>query len=120
LSVAAPSRVWVVGGGQVREDTVDPVAFGIPVAAPDALRGGDAALNAAISRRFLDGEPGPVRDAVLLNAAAALVAVDGPSAAPVTDQLAEALPRAAESLDSGRAAAALDAWVAASKAAAKD
>ncbi|HWA67440.1 MAG TPA: anthranilate phosphoribosyltransferase, partial [Mycobacteriales bacterium] len=81
LSVSAPSRVWVVAGGQVRDDTLDPAALGIAPAPPEALRGGDAALNAAISRRFLDGEPGAVRDAVLLNAAAGLVAYDGPTAA---------------------------------------
>ncbi len=118
LSVSAPSRVWVVSAGGVREDAVDPTSLDIPPAAADALRGGDAALNAAISRRFLDGERGAVRDAVLLNAAAALVAVDGPSDAPVGDQLAAAMPRAAESLDSGSAAAALDAWITASRAAA--
>jgi anthranilate phosphoribosyltransferase len=118
LSVSAPSRVWVVAGGQIREDTLDPVALGIPSAAPDALRGGDAALNAAISRRFLDGEPGAVRDAVLLNAAAGLVAYDGPSAAPVADQIAAALPRAAEALDSGAATKALENWISASKSAA--
>jgi anthranilate phosphoribosyltransferase len=117
LSVAGPSRVWVVVAGEVREDAVDPAALGIAAAGPDALRGGDAATNAAISRRFLDGEPGAVRDAVLINAAAALVAVDGPTAAPVTEQLAAGLPRAAESLDSGAAAAALESWIAASKAA---
>jgi len=118
LSVAASSRVWVVSGGQVREDSVDPAALGIPVAVPDALRGGDAAHNAAISRRFLEGETGAVRDAVLLNAAAALVAIDGPSSAAVSEQLGAALPRAAEALDSGKAAEALDSWIAASKAAA--
>jgi anthranilate phosphoribosyltransferase len=118
LSVSAPSRVWVVSGGRIREDSLDPATLGIPSAAPDALRGGDAARNAAISRRFLDGEPGAVRDAVLLNAAAGLVAYDGPSAAPVADQIAAALPRAAEALDSGAAAQALDAWISASKSAA--
>ncbi|HWC34280.1 MAG TPA: anthranilate phosphoribosyltransferase [Mycobacteriales bacterium] len=118
LSIHAPSRVWVVRGGQVREDVLDPQALGIAPAAPDALRGGDAALNAAITHRFLDGERGPVRDAVLLNAAAGLVAYDGPSDAPVADQVAAAIPRATESLDSGAAAAALAAWVSASKAAA--
>ena len=58
LSISAPSRVWVVSGGAVREDVLDPAALAIPTAAPDALRGGDAAVNAAISRRFLDGEKG--------------------------------------------------------------
>jgi anthranilate phosphoribosyltransferase len=118
LSIHAPSRVWVVTGGSVREDSLDPQALGIARAPAEALKGGDAAFNAAISRRFLDGEPGPVRDAVLLNAAAGLVAHDGPSAEPVADQVKAALPRAAESLDSGAAAAALAAWVQASKSAA--
>jgi anthranilate phosphoribosyltransferase len=118
LSVSVPSRVWVVVDGQVRADQVDPAALGIPTAASGALRGGDASVNAAISRRFLDGELGPVRDAVLLNAAAGLVAIDGPSSAPVAEQLAAALPRATEALDSGAAGQALDDWVAASRAAA--
>ena len=120
LSVSGPSRVWVVAGGEVREDQVDPIELGLPTAAPGALRGGDASVNAAISRRLLDGEGGPVRDAVLLNAAAALVALDGatnaPAGTPVTELLGAALPRAAESLDSGAAAAALDAWIEASQA----
>jgi anthranilate phosphoribosyltransferase len=118
LSVSAPSRVWVVADGVVREDAVNPADLGIATAAPDALRGADAAHNAAITRRLLDGERGPVRDAVLLNAAAALVAVDGPTAAPVSDQLAAALPRAAQSLDCGAAAAALESWVLSSQGAA--
>jgi anthranilate phosphoribosyltransferase len=117
LSVAAPSRVWVVAGGAVREDSVDPAELGIAPAAPEALRGADAAHNAAVTRRLLDGETGPIRDSVLLNAAAALVAVDGPSPAPVTDQLRAALPRVAESLDTGAAGSALDAWVTSSLAA---
>jgi anthranilate phosphoribosyltransferase len=117
MSVAAPSRVWVVADGRVREDRVDPADLGFAPAVVDALRGGDAAHNAAISRRFLAGEPGAVRDAVLLNAAAALVALDGPGQAPVTDQLRDALGRGVESLDSGAAAAALESWVAASQAA---
>jgi anthranilate phosphoribosyltransferase len=115
LSVAAPSRVWVVAGGEVRDDRVDPADLGLPPVPPDALRGGDAAHNAAISRRLLDGELGAVRDAVVLNAAAALVALDGPTEAPVADQLGDACVRAAEALDSGAAAQALAAWVEASR-----
>jgi anthranilate phosphoribosyltransferase len=118
LSVSGPSRVWVVAAGEVREERVDPATLDMPAAAPDALRGGDAVRNAEISRRFLDGESGPVRDAVLLNAAAALVALDGPTDAPVTEQLAAALPRAADSVDSGAAATALEDWVKASRSAA--
>jgi anthranilate phosphoribosyltransferase len=115
LSVAAPSRVWVVGDGEVRDDSVDPADLGIAPAAPDALRGADAAHNAALTKRLLDGETGAIRDAVLLNAAAALVALDGPTSAPVTKQLAAALPRAVDSLDSGAAGSALEGWIAASR-----
>jgi anthranilate phosphoribosyltransferase len=118
LSVSAPSRVWVVAGGVVRQDAVDPRELGIPAAPAGALRGADAAHNAGVTRRLLDGETGPVRDAVLLNAAAAIVAADGAGPGPVTAQLAAALPRAAEALDSGAAGTALDSWVAASRSAA--
>jgi anthranilate phosphoribosyltransferase len=118
LSVSAPSSVWVVAHGEARLDRVDPRELGIPTSAPDALRGGDAVHNAAVSRRLLAGEDlGAIRDAVVLNAAAALVALDGPTGAPVTDQLAAALPRARESLSSGAAAAALEGWISASVAA---
>lgn len=117
LSVAAPSRVWIVADGGVREDAVDPAELGIATADPGALRGADAPHNAGVTRRLLDGEQGAIRDAVVLNAAAALVALDGPTSAPVTTQLAAALPRAAEALDSGAAATALESWIAASKAA---
>ena len=117
LSIATTSRVWVVDGGVVREDVVDPSAFGWAPVAADALRGGDAALNAAVVREVLSGTPGPVRDAVVLNAAAALVAYDGPSPAPIGEQLAAMLPRAASAIDDGAAAAVLERWVRVSRAA---
>jgi anthranilate phosphoribosyltransferase len=112
LSTYAPSRVWAVADGAVREDTVDPVALGLITPDANALVGGDAARNAEVTRAFLDGAPGPVRDAVLLNAAAALVAAGGVTDEPVGSQLAAVLPRAAESVDSGAARAALEMWVA--------
>src|SRR6059058_272751 len=67
LSIGATSSVWAVSGGAVREDQVDPKRLGLAEASADALRGGDAQHNADITRRFLSGENGPVRDAVLLN-----------------------------------------------------
>jgi len=116
LSVSAPSRVWVAAGGVVREDLVDPARLGLAPASPDALVGGDAATNASVAKRFLAGEGGAVRDAVLLNAAAALVASDAVAgavdlASDLTELLQAALPQAAEAVDSGAAAAALDSWV---------
>lgn len=116
LSTAAPSRVWAVTNGSVREDRVEPAGLGIGVSAPKALVGGDAARNAEVTRAFLDGASGPVRDAVLLNAAAALVAAAGVTDEPVNAQLAAALPRAEASVDSGAARAALEMWVAVTQA----
>jgi anthranilate phosphoribosyltransferase len=85
----------------------------LPVASAEALRGGDTAHNAEVVRRTLDGEQGPVRDAVLLNAAAALAVHDNPGA-PVDEALSAGLDRAREAVDSGAARATLDRWVAAS------
>jgi len=116
ISIGAPSRVWAVTSGEVREDEVRPGELGLRDATVDALRGGDAAHNADIARRFLGGEDGPVRDAVLLNAAAALVAYDGVDNRAVNEQLAGALARAAEAVDSGAAQQALDGWIEASRA----
>jgi anthranilate phosphoribosyltransferase len=77
----------------------------------EALRGADASYNAEVARRLLDGETGPVRDAVLLNSAAALVALE-PTGAPLAEQLLSGMARAAESLDSGAAKRTLDRWAA--------
>jgi anthranilate phosphoribosyltransferase len=113
LTVTGTSRVWVVRDGAVREERFDPRDVGIEPVPIEALRGGDPAYNADVARRLLDGERGPVRDAVVLNSAAALVAVH-PGEGTLTEQLAAGMERAAESLDSGAAKAALERWVAAS------
>ncbi|ABD12471.1 anthranilate phosphoribosyltransferase [Frankia sp. CcI156] len=120
LTPVTTSAVWVVaaGAGQPRRERFDPRDVGIHVADHAALRGADARYNAAVTRSVLAGEPGPVRDAVLLAAATALVAAAGPSDAPVTEQIAAALPRAAEAVDSGAARAVLERWVTASQSAA--
>jgi len=115
LSISGPSHVWVVSGGDVRPDRVDPVQLGIPPATLADLRGGDADVNAGAVRDLVAGKPGPVRDAVVLNAAAAVVAADGPDAgSPLAGQLRSAMAVAAESIDSGAASAVLERWVAAS------
>jgi anthranilate phosphoribosyltransferase len=116
LSTAAPSQVWVVAGGEVRTERLDPSALGIAPASAEALRGADAAHNADVTRSFLAGEPGAIRDAVLLNAAAALVAYEGVGPGPVGEQVAAMLPRAAQAVHSGAAAAVLDRWVSVSRA----
>ncbi len=115
LTTATTSSAWVVRDGAVVPDRVDPAALGIPASGPDALRGGSPAFNADVFRRVMDGERGPVRDAVLLNAAAALAAFDEHSSG-LHDGLAAGLERAAAAVDEGHAAAQLERWVSVSRA----
>ncbi|WP_046727406.1 anthranilate phosphoribosyltransferase [Streptomyces humi] len=112
LTTTATSRVWTVRDGKVTEDTFDPRDVGIDLVPVEALRGGDPSYNAEVARRLLDGETGPVRDAVLLNSAAALVALD-PGAGTLAEQLRAGMERAAESIDSGAAKRVLERWAAA-------
>ncbi len=116
LTTATTSSVWVARDGEVVPDRVDPSALGIPTPPAGALRGGDAAHNAEVFRRLLAGEPGPVRDAVLLNAACALAAFDE-RGARLHDALGAGLERAGQAVDDGSAAALLDRWIAVSQAA---
>ncbi|MGH8828783.1 MAG: anthranilate phosphoribosyltransferase [Jiangellaceae bacterium] len=111
LTTTTTSRVWVVEDGRVAEERFDPGALGIRAAPPEALRGGEAPYNADVARRFFAGESGPVRDAVLLNAAAGLAAYEAVDA-PLSERLAAALDRATEAVDTGAAATVLDRWVA--------
>lgn len=115
LTTTTTSRVWEVRGGEVSEFSVDPAELGLAPATTEDLRGGDAEHNAGVVRQMLAGETGPVRDAVLLNAGAAL-AVHADERGAAVERLAAGITRAAEAVDSGRAAAALDAWVEASAA----
>ena len=115
LTTTTTSAVWVAHDGAVTSTSVDPGALGLPRADRDALRGGDAEHNAAVVRRLLAGETGPVRDAVLLNAGAGLAVYDAPGA-DVHASLATGIARAAEAIDSGAAQTTLDRWVAAASA----
>jgi anthranilate phosphoribosyltransferase len=111
LTTTTTSTAVELRAGTVSTVVVDPVALGLECCPPDALRGGAPEENAAITRRFLDGEKGPVRDVVLLNAAAALVV------AGRAGDLADGLAIGGASVDGGAAAAVLDRLVATSKAA---
>ena len=102
LSPGSDTNGWEVVDGAVRPYAVRPRELGLPYATPDDLRGGSPAENAATMRRILTGAPGPIRDAVLLNSAAALVAGN------LAHTLAAGLELAAESIDNGSAAVKLD------------
>jgi anthranilate phosphoribosyltransferase len=121
LSTTGHSHVWEISRGEVHEHDLDPGDLGLRRAELDDLRGGDATTNAAIARRTLAGEEGPVRDIVLLNAAAGLVAWELAQDAALAEvdiraRFRDGIARAAQAVDSGGAIAKLDAWVAATKA----
>jgi len=113
LTTTTTSSVWTVHDGVVETATVDPASLGLAPASTADLRGGDAAHNAEVVRRVMDGEAGPVRDAVLLNAGAAL-AVHAAGPGDVATRLAAGLERARAAVDDGSAATLLQRWVAAS------
>jgi anthranilate phosphoribosyltransferase len=102
LSTSGPSDLWELKDGQTSESVIDPLDYGIPRAATSALAGGTAENNARVVREVLDGREGPDRQVVVINAAAGIIA------AGLADDFGEAVALAKESLDSGKALAALN------------
>ncbi|MFE3293023.1 anthranilate phosphoribosyltransferase [Rhodococcus sp. NPDC059234] len=113
ITTSTTSTAFVVSGGRVREDRIDPTELGIERVPLEALRGGDAEANATIARAVLGGERGAVHDAVVLNAAGAIAAYSGLETS-LDAALRDGLARAVQAIDSGAAAALLDRWVAVS------
>ncbi|HVN20834.1 MAG TPA: anthranilate phosphoribosyltransferase [Dongiaceae bacterium] len=105
ITVTGTTRIAEAREGSVRSYEVDPEEFGMKRASLQEISGGDASENAAIIRTILGGEKSPCRDVVILNAAAALVA------AGRADHIAQAIPFAERSIDSGAAAGKLEALV---------
>ena len=117
LSTVCGNEIWEVRNGQVKYYEMDASAdLGLAQATIDDLRGQDATYNAGIARRVLDGEKGPVRDSVNLNAAGAIVA-DGrlegarPEDGTFIERMRRGLEIAEETIDSGRAADLLTRWI---------
>jgi anthranilate phosphoribosyltransferase len=115
LTTTTSSTVWVYADGEVQRMELDPLQIGVPRASLVDLVGGDAATNAEVVRDVVSGQPGPIRDIVVLNAAAALVAYGKPAAGRLIDDLAHELDRARQAIDSGAAQAKLSEWVEASQ-----
>ena len=115
LTTTTTSSVWIADAGHVTAASVDPSALGIAPASAEQLRGGDRVRNAEAVREVLAGRGGGVRDAVLLNAAAAIAAHDGLTGRSLDEALAEGLRIAADAVDSGAAADVLERWVDASR-----
>src|SRR5919202_2307502 len=121
VSTTGHSHLWEVSGGAVTEHDVHPSDLGLPVSRLEDLRGGSPDDNALTLRSVLAGDGGPVRDLVLVNAAAGLVAWDllqdqSQAERPIVKRLAARLETAARTVDGGAAAAKLDEWIAATRA----
>ena len=118
LAATSRAAVWEVRDGAVVTSVLDPVAdLGLTAISIDDLRGDDAAFNAGVARDFLTGTPGPVRETVLLNAAAALVAdaaLSGTRDGTLPERLLAAYAHAQAALDDGSAFDVLTRWAAAS------
>jgi anthranilate phosphoribosyltransferase len=98
ITITGPTRIAEVNNGSVRTYEVTPEDFGMKRSSLENISGGDAAVSAAIIREVLSGKQSPKRDVVILNAAAALVVADK------AEHLAQAVPLAARSIDSGAGA----------------
>ena len=116
LTTTTRSDVWLIADGEVVRTELDPADLGVLPASPPDLVGGPPAYNAQVVRDVMAGASGPVRDIVLVNAAAALLAFDGPDLVDsVAEQLRPRLERASRAIDEGVAASLLDRWVAATQ-----
>jgi anthranilate phosphoribosyltransferase len=112
ITLATTTSVLTIGNGEIASDRVDAKDFGLDNAPISALVGGDAQENAGVTKAIFAGERGAPRDAVLLNAAAAIAAFDGDFQLSVHERLSNSLRKASDAVDSGKASSLLDSWIA--------
>ncbi|MFM9151241.1 MAG: anthranilate phosphoribosyltransferase [Candidatus Planktophila sp.] len=111
ISLSSTTSILSIGSGEIRSDQIDPLDFGISRAPVSDLVGGDATDNARITRSIFAGERGAPRDAVLLNAAAAIAAFDGEQSQSVRERIQSGLTKATAALDSGATSQLLEKWI---------
>ena len=110
ITLATTTSVLSIGNAEIKSDRIDAKDFGLENAPINAIVGGDAAKNARISRAIFAGERGAPRNAVLLNAAAAIAAFEGDVNSDIKDRLTLGLNRAQQAVDSGAALELLEKW----------
>ncbi len=112
LTTTSASDVWIISDSRVHRTTLNPLELGLEAASPADLTGGDAAHNATVVEEMVAGKTGPIRDIVVLNAAAALLSFRGVSAVvPLVEQMLEAKQDVEAALDTGASASTLERWV---------
>ena len=110
ISLSTTTQIMQINNGELKLESFDPRALGIAYAPIETLAGGDAEFNAAVTLRIFEGEKSPARDAVLLNAAAAIAAFRADFSKSITEQLAEGYAAASAAVDSGAARETLKEW----------
>jgi anthranilate phosphoribosyltransferase len=110
ITLATTTSVLTIGNGEISSDLLDPLDFGIERAPISALAGGDGAENARITTAIFNGEKGAPRDAVVLNAAAAIAAFDGKFELNLHDRIALGVERAIAAIESGAASGLVKDW----------
>ena len=111
ITLSTTTSVLTIGSGKIQSDRIDPQDFGIARAPISDLVGGDATENARITTAIFNGETGAPRDAVLLNAAAAIAAFDGEGDVEIHERISKSLAKASSALDSGATRQLLNEWV---------
>ena len=111
ITLATTTSVLTIGNGEISSDRIDAQDFSLANAPISALVGGDAQENARITKAIFSGERGAPRDAVLLNAAAAIAAFDGEFELSIHERLSKSLKKATESIDAGKASSLLSEWI---------
>jgi anthranilate phosphoribosyltransferase len=111
ITLSSTTSILSIGNGEIRSDLIEPSDFGISRAPVSDLVGGDAAENARITLAIFEGEKGAPRDAVLLNAAAAIAAFDGEQDLDVRERITRGLKKAETAVDSGATTALLQKWI---------
>ncbi|CAB4537514.1 unannotated protein [freshwater metagenome] len=112
ITLATTTSVLTIGNGEISSDLIDPLDFGISRAPISALVGGDALENARITTAIFAGEKGAPRDAVVLNAAAAIAAYEGNFDLNLHDRIAQGVSRANDAIDSGASTRLVSQWAA--------
>jgi anthranilate phosphoribosyltransferase len=110
ITLATTTSVLSIGNAEIKSDRIDAKDFGMENAPIEAIVGGDAAENAQISRAIFAGERGAPRDAVLLNAAAAIAAFEGDLERDIKERITLGLVRAQRAVDTGAALDLLEKW----------
>ena len=111
ITLSSTTSILSIGNGEIRSDLIEPSDFGITRAPVSELVGGDAAENARITLSIFSGERGAPRDAVMLNAAAAIAAFEGEQDLDVRERITRGLKKAEAAVDSGETTALLQRWI---------